>query len=232
MITSQMSLTRISKISVYNAAKDGFTVFKLNIATTIYMSGIPILIGMLVGVREVGIFNIANTIKGVFSNLLSVVTRVLFPTITNSFAQGNHLEAQTVIRRSAKVLFSVKLLLLIILWASSSYLIYLLGGEGYEEATWVLRFLLIASLVSLANNFSGVQTVLAMGFKKEFSNTVIKATIAGLFITPLLIYAYSSVGGAISIIIIELIILILLVMLHKELGISTIFPFTKSGSKK
>lgn len=229
--TNQLELTKVSKKSLFSTASDGFTIFKFNFATAAYTNAIPLIIAVLAGARDVGIFNVANTVRGVISNFFSVVTRVLFPSIAGCLAENNIRKAKSILNKVSRVLLPMQLLVVAIIWMGSPIIVKLLAGEGYEDAIWVLRCLLLVSTVVLVNNFAGVQTILAMGFKNEFSNVIVKASFASLFIAIPLIHNYHSVGGALSMLITELLILTLLMTLHRKLGVSLIFPFVKTGNK-
>ena len=96
------------------------------------------------------------------------------------------------------------------------YIILIFSGNSYSDATILLDVLSVSILLSVINNFYGLQTLVVNGLKSSFSFAVTRGAILSFMIIFPSVYFYSALGGAISVVASEIIIFYFLRLEHKK----------------
>lgn len=195
---------------------EGYIIFKVQCATSVYFNSIPVILGVFHSSESVGIYNVANTLKGVVINLVSSVPKALFPKVSNLVATGKEDEATTLLIYTFIRLFICIVLFVLGSFFISPYLIPLVFGNEFISASFVFNILLIAILMSVTNNFLGVQSLIPLGFKERFSEAVVKSSILAIFGIVPLVYFFDSVGGALGVIFSEVLVCYFLLTVHRK----------------
>ncbi len=97
-------------------------------------------------------------------------------------------------------------------------IVILLLGVEYLNSVVLLKILAFLPFVVSISNMIGIQVMLNLNYKKQFSAIVTSGSVIGLISGLLLINKYEAVGAAISILAIEMFITIsMLVFVTKKL---------------
>ncbi|MEZ8428374.1 flippase [Vibrio cyclitrophicus] len=205
-----------SKKEIVNSARSGYMLFKLSCATSLYTNSIPVLIGVMSNTANVGLYNVANTIRNIIYNILKVIFRALFPKITSMVYSGKVDEAKKLLRKVFCTLIPLVLLGVFIIFYFSEEIISIVSGREFIHATTILRLLSIVLLISVINNFYGMQTLVPFGFQNEFSNAVVVASITSIIAIVPLIFIWGAIGGGVGVIFCELFVFVLLFKIHRN----------------
>ncbi|ELW2069045.1 O140 family O-antigen flippase, partial [Escherichia coli] len=115
----------------------------------------------------------------------------------------NYPQALSLIKKSLRYIGLLSLLGSSFLFILAPYIISLTVGEKYLYSVDILRWMAFLPFVLVLSNIFGVQTMLTHDYKKEFSYILILSGVLNLTIIFPLVYKYSAIGAAISILITE-----------------------------
>ncbi|MGE4260514.1 flippase [Shewanella sp.] len=213
-------ITRIDFKMVRTAFFDSYVIFKSSCASSVYVNLIPILVGIMHSYEAAGIYNAANTIKNIVQNFINVFFRVLFPRISRNIAENKFNETKKELANAFIIIVGVVFIGCIVNLLVSNYVIDIISGKEFENASIVLKILMFTVLASAINNFFGVQTLLPLGYKELFGQAVIKGAFVSIIIILPTVYMLGPIGGAISSVTSELIVFYLLIEKHKQLNLN------------
>lgn len=190
---------------IYSQFRFNFNFFISKILITSYTTFTPILIGMISGASALSIFNVADKARGAAQSTITPITQVFTPKIISNY-RDNFSNSLALIKKSIYISLSFSLAISVLLWVASPLIIYLLAGNDYNDAIRVLKILsLLPPIVTLSNIF-GFQIILPNGLGREFNWILSLASFSFLAMSIPLIYYYSAVGAAYSLLLTELLI--------------------------
>lgn len=199
---------------VVHCLRDGWHVFLTTASVNLYTSSISVVLGITSGIMAVGYFNAANTIIKAAQGLMTPVVQSIFPRISYLFSVKND-EVYILIRKSIAICGCLALVVSSLMLIFSANIIELVIGNNYKTSIVVLEILSIVVFISVINNFLGVQILLPLGYKKEFSRIVLISGLLSMLVMIPLSYLYSEIGAAVSILFAEVIVLLSLLWFHK-----------------
>lgn len=154
--------------------------FWSRIAVSLYTNSNTFIIGLILGPAAAGIFGSADKLfRGVVS-LYQPLNNVLYPYITHSKN----------IRLFNKLLkFSIisNIIVVLIVFIFSDFIIKLIFGEGYEESAFLLKVFMIAAIYMMPSILMGYPLLGAMGYTRDVNNSVIYASILHVVLLTILI---------------------------------------------
>lgn len=188
---------------------DGWHVFVSTSAISLYTTSTTVILGFAAGPVAVGYFNVANTIRNAAQSLLNPITQAIYPRI-NSLFDSDYPQALLLIKKSIRFVGGIALVGSLSLLVLAPWVIKISVGIDYKEAIPVLRWMAFLPLIIVLSNIFGVQTMLTHNYKKQFSIILICSGLINLLIVFPLIFLYSQVGAAISLLITELLVTLLM----------------------
>lgn len=225
-ITAYVVLVRFSDIklifpgikNVWKFAISGLPVFGSNILTTTYTLFTTILLGLIAGPIQVGIYSSAEKIAKSIQNLMQPIFTVCFPESAKKLNE-NKREASDFLKKLYITVFGIGLLLSCLLFSNSEIIVAVFLGEQYAQSIEVLKWLALLPLVGGMNNVFGIQTLIAGGFKAAHIKIISFASVVFIPISLFLIHLYGALGAAKSLVFIELLLpsAFLVVILKKRI---------------
>lgn len=196
---------KIRELSIRFQLKQGWHIFISTVAMNIYTASVVLIIGVMLGPKAVGLFLAADKIRLAVQGLISPLSQAIYPKI-NLLMKENPEKAFAIIRRLFLFQGGGTFLLSILLYLFSPAIITCMYGQNYQSSITVLKILAWLPFVIGISNIYGYQVLLVMGRKVIYSKIIITGGIVYSFlIIPLL--SYKSINGAaISILITELVI--------------------------
>ncbi|MGL4726212.1 MAG: flippase [Scandinavium sp.] len=200
---------------IFNRAKiksslaDGWHVFLSTSAISLYTTSTTVILGFVAGPVAVGYFNAANTIRNAAQGLLSPITQAIYPRI-NSLFDTDYQQALSLIRKSIRIVGGLACIGSILLFVLAPWIINIGVGKNYEESIIVLRWMAVLPLIIVLSNIFGVQTMLTHNYKKQFSRILIVSGITNLLIIFPLVFFYAETGAAISLLVTETLVTLLM----------------------
>lgn len=226
MLASVISLTMIYRIKwvkwscprveqLKEIMYDGWHIFLSNIAGSLYINSIPVLLGFIVGPVLVGYYVAADRIRQAIQGLMGPVTQVFYPRVS-ALMIINKDKAFKMIRWLLSLQSLIALIVSLLVCFFAERIILLFYSSAYTESITILRLLAPLLFVISVSNVLGVQGMLTMGMRKSFSGIVWVGAILNTILIFPLIYSYGINGAAMSVLVTEVIIMILIINKTKK----------------
>jgi len=181
---------------------DGWHIFISRIAVVLYTSSNIFILGLFTNNTIVGIYSIAEQIITGIASLGSIVNRVLFPYLSKIWNQSKTNYYQKFNTILKKIILGM-LIIAIILYMSSPYLIHLFAGHNIDEATMVLRILAITVILfPLGGLFT--QSFVAQQENIYVTKVTILTTLVNLLLVFILIYLFGVFGLAYTVLLTQI----------------------------
>lgn len=156
-----------------------------------------VMLGILRGTVDVGIYKVAMTIAGSATFVLASLNVVIMPQVVMLLKQGDRPALQAVVGRTARLSFMAALAITIALILSGMPLLRLTFGPEFISAYWPMLALLIGNCISAF--FGPVTLVLNMaGQEKETLKGVMAGAAVNIALNFLLIPKFGGFGAAIA----------------------------------
>jgi O-antigen/teichoic acid export membrane protein len=179
------------------ALKRGSALFFSRVWISVYSTMIPVLLGLLSGPAAVGLYDLADKARTAATYVMNPVSEALFPRMSHLIYRDQR-EAGRLFRKSLLVTVFVAGFVSGGLFFGADWIVILLGGENFRDASSVLRYLSpLPMLVGLSNVF-GVQVMIPMGRTKAFNSILATAGILALVMTFPLVKYLDAIGAAIT----------------------------------
>jgi O-antigen flippase len=190
-------------IQIIKTVKDGAYVFISTVSVNLYTTTTIFILGVISGTTSVGVFNAANTLIRAAISMFNPFFQVLFPTMSTIFVEDTS-KGFAIADKAIKLLGGGAILAAVFLFFSADFIIETVVGSEYQESIVVFKILTLTIPFSIINNILGVQTMLPLGKNALFSRIVVIGAILNLVILPPLCYFFTTYGAALSIVIVEI----------------------------
>jgi PST family polysaccharide transporter len=198
--------------------KDAWHLFISTAAINLYTTSTTVILGVIAGPVSVAIFASANKLLQAAQGLYAPVSSSFYPRINNLILKSK-LEALEMIKYLMKIQIVLTTFISLSLFIFAPFVVDLLFGSEYERSAIVLRILSLLPIVIGLSNIFGVQVLLTHGYKKEFATILMSSGIFSLTTLVPLCYLMGSEGAAISVLITEIIVTLLMLYTIKKKGI-------------
>ncbi|MBK7106119.1 MAG: flippase [Ignavibacteriae bacterium] len=207
--------------------EDSWHYFLSNVSISLYTISNIFILGIFTNDTTVGYFSAADKIRYAIQNVTSTAGRTIFPHLSSEFLRS--LEAGfSFIRKYVISMGSFVFLLSILLFLFSEQIVLLVLGEEYFKSVIVLKILSVLPFIIFASNVAGIQTMINLGFKKEFANIIIIAGILNIVLSLIIVPIYFEFGSAVAVVITELVVTIKMLSFLKRKNINV---FKKATSE-
>lgn len=195
----------------------GWHVFLSTASVSLYTTCIPLILGAVSGPISVGYYVAADKIKQAIQGLIGPVSQVVYPRISYILSE-NKKKGVVFIRKLLLMQTSMMLLFSVFLFFSAEQLVTLIYGNDYKETILVLQVLSPCLFLIGVSNVLGIQTMLTFGMKKEFSTILLVCGMLNIIIIYPLSIRWNAVGAAVSILITECIVVLLMayIIIYKK----------------
>lgn len=204
-----LHLIRIGFKDVIQELKDGFYVFTTQLSSKVFGAiGITFL-GIFATSSIVGIYSAIQKIPNVMILLWSPVNQVIYP-ITSKHYKNSLSEGQNFVKWSRRKILPLFILLAVLIGVFSKPAVQILYGSEYSPFFYWLLPLLAWVIISIDNNFWGVQNLLGNGHDKEYGEAFQIGVVATILVNLLFIWLWGGTGAAFAPLVSELFLNILL----------------------
>lgn len=200
--------------------KDGWHVFISTAAISLYTTSTTVILGFITNNQVVGYYIAADKLRMAAQGLLSPITQSFYPRI-NLVMKKNENDGFRLIRKLLKYLSLFTFLISFSLFILAPMLIDLIYGNTYIRSVGVLMILAWLPFIIGLSNMFGIQTMLVLGLRSNFSKILITAGFLNLGIIFPLTYFLAEQGAAFSVLITEISVTLMMLMtiLNKKIPI-------------
>jgi len=194
---------------IWSEVKDGWYVFTTSFSSRV-LSAIGItFLGFYSTTDQVGIYAAIQKIPNVIIMLWSPISQVIYP-ITSARFCASFKEGQRFVASIRKKILPLFIFPCLIIGGLSKGIIGIAFGEAYAVRFYWLIPLLVWVILSIDNNFYGVQTLLGSGHDKEYSKCFQFGILSTVILNFWGIYIWGADGAAVAPVLSEIILNIML----------------------
>ncbi len=146
----QWGMSRSSFAELKSLLPQGAAFLGFPLGNALSIQGMTLVVGHFIGMREVVVFNAYRTLSRSITQLITTVSRAVWPRFSNLYARGLHREATELRRRAERSVAIVAAATFVLLVAFSRPLIELWGrGKLPYQPIILISLLLVAFVTSL-----------------------------------------------------------------------------------
>ncbi len=216
------------KVPSFNQIKnefvEGWHYFISQASISLYTISNIFILGLFANDSIVGYFSAADKVRNAIQNLSGVAGRTIFPHLSSEFKRSKE-AAIVFLRKYILVVGSVTLLSCVLLFIFTEDIISIILGNNYYNSVILLKIISFLPIIIFLSNVSGIQIMVNLGYKKEFSKIILFAGIFNIFLSFIIVPYYLSLGTAFIVVITELIVTIQMIRFLKKKDIN-VFKFS------
>ena len=215
----KMKIPLISEIKYQ--LSEGLYVFLSMLSTSLYTWSNIFLLGLLTNNTIVGYYAAAERIIRGVQGLLNQGANAIFPHISR-LAKESHEESIIFIKKVLVLLGSGSLLISISIFLTADLVGPVFFGNEYAQSVIILKILSAVPFITQISNILGIQTMLAFDRKRAFFYTYLTAGIFNIIMALILIPIFQHKGIAVSMLMSELLVTVIMVLYLKHKGLKTL----------
>lgn len=199
--------------------------FCASAASTIYMNSDKVMIGLLSGDREVGMYTTAVKIVTVVTTVVVAIREVFLPKIAhNIFCNRIDEEARKLIYSGIRIIYIIVIPSIFLILSLSDALIRIVATPEYTEASLCLRVLCLELLFVPINAFLAYQVLVPIQQTKIVTISTSIAAVANVALNFVFIPLFGYSGAAITTVVAEIIVFLCLYnKIRQQLSLSRVF---------
>jgi PST family polysaccharide transporter len=169
----------------------------------------------------VGYFAAAEKIVKAVQGLLGPVSQTIYPYISKLMNESVELGIKF-IRKATFIIGGISFGLSLILFIFADSVINILLGPKYYDSVVVLKILAFLPFIIALSNILGIQTMLTLNYKKEFSSILILASIINIISALIMVPILKHIGISLSVLLSEIFVTISMIHFLNKKGIKII----------
>jgi len=176
----------------------------ISIIVSLYSGMDKLLLGYLAGDYYVGLYVPANRISQLLLGLITSMSSVLYPRMSNIHYNGTREEINSMISKSLHAVLLLAVPLFVGTEVLADNLIWLLSGEEFLSSIGTLRIEAFMIIPVAIANIAGTQALVATGNEKKYLFSVVCGSIVFLVSAFLCIPILKQNGAAVSLVLAEM----------------------------
>nr|WP_112066703.1 flippase [Escherichia coli] len=202
---------RISVTDITFQFKSGFHIFVSTNAVSVYTTSVPVILGLISGPIALGYFVAADKLRMALQGLITPISQAVYPRIIY-LIRNNKEQSILFVKRLFVIQALLTLFITVTLIFVAPFIVRQLYSVTYSNSILILQVLAPTIFLTGISNILGTQVLLTHGYNKIFARIVIIAALTSLIIIFPLVLMYSEIGAAISIVITEIIVVLLMMI--------------------
>jgi len=180
------------------AMRDGSGLFLAQAGVSLYTAANIVILGLMTSNQEVAYFAAAAAVMRATHGMITPLTTALFPHVSHMMVHQRQ-EALHFVRTITRSLGLVTLMIALLIFAGSPFVVKLLFGAQFAPAAGVLRWLAPTVLIIALSNLFGVQTMVPLGRTRAFTGILLGAGLFNMILIIPLAFYFGASGAAASI---------------------------------
>jgi len=201
--------------------KEGWYVFISTVAISLYTISNTFILGLFTNNATVGYYAAAEKIVKAIQGLLGPVSQTIYPYISKLMNESVKLGIKF-IRKVTVIIGVISFGLSLILFIFAELVINILLGPKYHESVVVLKILAFLPFIIALSNIFGIQTMLTLNYKKEFSSILILASIINIILALIMVPILKHIGISLSVLLSEIFVTFSMIYFLNKKGIKII----------
>lgn len=190
---------------------EGFNLFKSYIAINIYTTTNTFVLGLFTNNEIVGFYSAADRIRVFLQSLLAPVSQSVFPFV-NYLLKESKEKMLSFNRKLLNYQVTAGFIISLFSFIFAEQIINLVLGESYINSVSILKIICWLPFIIYLSNVYGIQTMLPLGYDKEFFYIVGSAALLNITAAVMLVPQIQAIGTAIAIIITEIFVTVSMIL--------------------
>jgi PST family polysaccharide transporter len=199
--------------------KEGWYIFISTVAISLYTISNTFILGLFTNNIIVGYYSAAEKLIKAVQGLISAFSQALYPYISKLMRQSKAKGIQF-IQKITFLVGGISFVLSLNIFIFAEFIIKLIFGIENIQIILVLKILSFIPFIVALSNIFGIQTMLTLGYKKDFTKILIIASIINVTLNLILVPFYYQIGTSISVVITELFVTIAMYIFLQKKGIN------------
>lgn len=195
-----------TKLEIKKHFKSIFIFFGMTVVTSIYTMLDSSMLGFLSTSEEVGFYAVSTKLSHMLLGLITAITSVLLPRLTDYVQKNDRESFSTVINKSANIILLLSIPMTFGLITLSHPLTILLSGDNYLPAIPAMITISPILIIISFGSLTGTQLLPALGKEKYSFYSYIFGAITNVLMNFLLIPRFGALGAAIGTVCAELVV--------------------------
>ena len=197
-----------------------FIFFAMSCMTTIYVNLDIVMLGLMKGDYETGLYSLVSKGKTLLTCFGGVMIAAALPQVTVAWSEGNKERFREITKRSIGLIMAVNLALLAFALVYAEDCVLAMGGKSYLGATKAFRIMVISIAPIGLSNILGGQTLVPAGREKRLLLAEILGAVVNLVLNLYVIPRYSINGASATTLISEVLVwIVCLYYVCREVGL-------------
>lgn len=183
--------------------KDGWDVFSSSMAISLYTISSTFLLGIFTNNTLVGQYAIADKIIQAVKGVYIPMAQSMYPFLGKKLRENREVGFE-IINRITLIIGVFMFLISTILFFQAERIIIMMFGTDYYDAILLLKIMAFLPVIISLSNIFGIQTMLNLGFKKQFSSIIYVSAVVGFLILYFVTPIFKANGLAFAVLFIEI----------------------------
>jgi PST family polysaccharide transporter len=198
----QLDFVRTPVSAIVAALKDGWSVFMATALTEVYASTNIVLLALISGNVAAGYFAAGDKLIRAALGMLSPLKTAAYPRVSYLMHHARD-DAFAFLRRMLALQGSAVAVISVTVFVVAPYVVHLLYGPKFEPTVDVLRWMAFVPLMNGLTDIFGVQTMLPLGMKAQFSRVLLGSAALNFSLLAVLAHLFAEQGAAATVLIVQ-----------------------------
>ena len=200
----QIRFTRISKGELFFALKDGWPLFTTSFASKLCSGFAITALGFFCTDAIIGGYSAVQKIPYILVMMFAPIGQAIYPFICRLYADNVN-KGVKFLKIITSIVLCICMVGVVIIIILKDWLINFAFGNDYLYYSKLIIPLAIWMFFSIANNFLGIQTLIARGYQTQYSRCFLTSVVILVILCLVLGYYFGAMGVAIATLIGEMV---------------------------
>lgn len=203
-IRRHIRLVRVERISVLKRVLPNIVLFIPVFAVSLYKMMDKIMMGMMTGINQVGLYESAEKIIQIPTLLISSLGTVMLPRMSSLYSLGMNDDARDYLKKSINISMLLSTSLCFGIMGISKEFVPIFYGRGFSLCSTLYLILLPCCIFLAFSNVIRTQFLIPKSKDKIYITAVISGAIVNMILNVMFIPKFGAVGAAIGTFIAEI----------------------------
>jgi PST family polysaccharide transporter len=211
-------LVRVTKETITYYLKDAMPLFVSNLSVTLYTFSTVILLGFFYNNTIVGYYTLAERIIAAMKSVINPISQSLYPFLSIKAKESKE-KLLAFNFKFLVVMGGVFLLICLLVFIGSPYILLYFFGKDSSMSLVSLRIMLPIPFLLIIDTVLATFTLLVFNYSKYYTKAVLIVGLVNLCVATVLIYYLKDIGAALSTLLSETLVAILLFIYCKKVNL-------------
>jgi PST family polysaccharide transporter len=199
---------------IKNQLIEGWYLFTSSIYSALYRKSNILILGFFADNSMIGYYSLAEKLVKSLQGLQAPLGQTLYPYLSHKFESISSSKSFSIIFKFTPYVLGLYIIIFFIIFYFSTYIIgfFLNDKESLSFVLLNFRIMLLVFIIGGLNYYYGVLGLIALGYKKEFSNIVMFTGVFNIIVCFCFSYLWNDIGTSIALVSSELFLFTLLIM--------------------